>query len=100
MSANHRFQLAKTVYYLEKTHELLFEQIINLSMAGEYRELQSVFEVGDTFEFSMEHFDDMQDADVNKLRRLCKKSEKMLFHLIEKYQLTDEEVEEARELVE
>ena len=78
-----REHIIETINNLIDARELIFEQIVNLSMSNEYEYLQEVFEEGDHYEFSLNHFENMEDVNVQKLVRLCKLNEETVFTIMD-----------------
>ncbi|TVP43072.1 MAG: hypothetical protein EA341_18775 [Mongoliibacter sp.] len=71
---NYKSNLELVLKNLEKQHQELIYGIINLGLAGEFHEIDEAFEVGDTFEFSVEMFENSNDINVNLLFELLEKN--------------------------
>ncbi len=65
-------QLLQTVDKLFELRHDVFTQVINLSMAGEMKEVDDAFEAGDEYQFELESFEEGSDANVNLLVDLVK----------------------------
>ena len=48
-------------------------------MSNEYSHLKEVFEIGDVYSFSLGNFEDMKDVNVQKMEKLCRKTEEFFF---------------------
>ncbi len=70
---NYKSNLELVLKNLEKQHQELIYGI-NLGLAGEFQEIDQAFEFGDTFEFSVEMFEDSNDTNVNLLFELLEKN--------------------------
>ena len=83
MKLTYREQIIQTLNNLIETREIIFEQIVNLAMSNEYSGLHNTFEIGETYNFTLNHFKKMEDINVRKIVTLCKNSEKTidLLHL-------------------
>lgn len=79
----------------ELMHEraIVFTQILNLAMFGEMKEINNQFETGETFQFELAHFEDLTDANVQKLISLFKKIDQTILSLINLNAITNEELE-------
>ena len=52
---------------LREVHEELLTRIINIGMAGDFAEVNAIFEAGDEFQFDLEMFRDTEDLNLQKL---------------------------------
>lgn len=50
-------------------------------MSNEFRHLKDAFDQGDVYSFSLNHFEDMEDVNVQKMVKLCKKPKKLFLQL-------------------
>jgi hypothetical protein len=55
---SYKENIVNTVELLIAFRSELFNQLINLAMSGEMKEIVNGFEIGDTFKFELDHFDD------------------------------------------
>ena len=69
MSHEYRQHLIVGVKELIFLQQQLFSIVLNLLMSGEFQDINSVFETGDTFEFSLEHLKISEDTNVKHLVR-------------------------------
>ena len=83
MNPAYREQIIETINNLIDARELIFEQIVNLAMSNEYAYLQEAFEQGDHYDFSLNHFENMEDVNVQKLVTLCKINEETVFTIMD-----------------
>ena len=63
----YREKIILTYRHLLEVHEELLTRIINVGMAGEFAEVNSVFEAGDEFQFDPEMFRETTDINLLKL---------------------------------
>jgi len=89
----YREQIIETIKSLSNTREIIFEQIVNLAMSNEYGYIQKVFEEGDVYSFSLSHFENMEDANIQNLVSLCKKTEEAFYSIINLNGIKEEEIE-------
>lgn len=82
MKLTYREQIIQTLNNLIETREIIFEQIVNLAMSNEYSGLHNTFEIGETYNFTLNHFKKMEDINVRKMVTLCKNSEKTIFAIM------------------
>ncbi|QBQ40866.1 hypothetical protein [Sphingobacterium psychroaquaticum] len=68
----YRNRVIETLHLLEDIRTQVFVQLVNLASDGEMRETMELFEDGDYYTFELEHFENLSDANVNKLLSLCK----------------------------
>lgn len=52
-------------------------------MSNEFDHLKDTFDESDIYTFSLKHFENMEDANVQKLVRLCKNTEKTVFTIMD-----------------
>lgn len=83
MKVTYREQTIETINNLIKAREIIFEQIINLAMSNEYDHLKETFDEGDIYTFSLKHFENMEDVNVQKLVRLCRNTENTVFTIMD-----------------
>ena len=83
MNPAYREQIIETINNLIEARQLIFEQIVNLAMSNEYKYLQDAFEQGDLYDFCLNHFENMEDVNVQKLVSLCKINEETVFTIID-----------------
>lgn len=86
-------EIILVVKNLIETREIIFSQIINLAMNGEMKEIDNVFEIGETYNFTLKHFDNTKDINVKKLVNLCKKTEQTIFTIMDLNGINENEIE-------
>lgn len=92
MELTYREQIIQTINNLIEARNIIFEQIVNLAMSSEYKYLQDAFEQGDTYNFSLNHFEKMDDINVQKLVKLCRKTEDTVFTIMDLSGINQNEV--------
>ncbi len=76
MNQPYKNTIKATIKDLVSIRHDLFTQAINLAMVGELSEVDDVFEVGDVYQFKMEHLENSSDANLALLVELIRKIEK------------------------
>jgi len=69
----YRRYLKKTINVLSDSEVQLFEATLNLLMTGELREINEVFEIGDDYEFNINHFKMSDDINIKQMCVLIEK---------------------------
>lgn len=82
MKLTYREQIIETLNNLIETREIIFTQIINLAMSNEYKDLHKTFEIGEKYNFTLNHFKKMEDINIRKMVSLCKNTEKVIFTIM------------------
>ena len=72
MQKDYRHYIIKTLETLEDSHGYIFAELLNLASTGEMKDIMSAFEEGDMYDFKYEHFEDLQDANIQKLLAVLK----------------------------
>lgn len=49
----------------------IFDNIVNLAMSGELSHLANAVDIGEKYEFKMNHFRNLEDKNVNTLIKIC-----------------------------
>lgn len=49
----------------------IFDNIVNLAMSGELSHLADAVDIGEKYEFKMNHFRNLEDKNVNTLIKIC-----------------------------
>lgn len=62
----------ETIEMLEQIENEVFTGMVNLGMGGVYTEIAESFEVGDSYDFELEMFEDTSDNNLNVLVKLVK----------------------------
>ena len=94
MSTSYRNKIILTYRALLETHEELMERIINVGMTGQYAEINSCFEKGDSFKFDLEMFRDSKDQNLQLLLELFDELENVMNTLANVNGITEEELED------
>ena len=81
MKPTYREQIIETINNLIVARNIIFEQILNLAMSNEFSHLKDTFDQGDVYSFSLNHFEDIEDVNVQKMVKLCKKPKKLFLQL-------------------
>ncbi|WP_144282156.1 hypothetical protein [Chryseobacterium echinoideorum] len=92
MELTYREQIIESINKLIETRYTIFEQIINLAMSNEFSHLKDVFDQGDIYSFSLNHFEDVEDVNVQKMIVLCKKTEEIIFTIMDLNGINENEV--------
>jgi len=78
--------------YLLESYEHTFNSALILAMEGELKEINSAFEIGDTYTFQEDHLNDIKDINVINLLALRKKIEDSLNTMANINAITEEEL--------
>jgi len=92
MELTYREQIIETINNLIEARNIIFEQIINLAMSNEFSHLKDAFDQGDVYSFSLNHFEDMEDVNVQKMVNLCRKTEETVFTIMDLNGISENEV--------
>jgi hypothetical protein len=68
----YRNSLISSVENLKTARQQLFVNLVNLAMNNEMQEISEAFEIGETYDFSLEHFEHSKDVNVQKLSALIR----------------------------
>jgi hypothetical protein len=96
MNIEYREQLVKTVDYLIEVRHILFNNSLNLAMKNDLKEIDEVFDIGETYVFSLNHLDNSSDINLQKVVDLIKNIEKTVDSLININVIKDEELTNER----
>lgn len=88
----YREQIIRTINNLIEARQIIFEQIVNLAMSNELEHLQDAFAEGDVYSFSLKHFENLEDVNIQNLIKLCKVTEKTIFSIMNINGIEDKEV--------
>lgn len=86
-----RERMIEVVNTLIETRENIFEHIVNIGMSTDFSEIQSVFQLGDSYTFTLEQFEDTTDQNLIKL---CRKIETTIAETLTLNAIDDDEVNE------
>jgi hypothetical protein len=92
MELTYREQIIETINNLIESRNIIFEQILNLAMSNEFSHLKDAFDQGDVYSFSLNHFEDMEDVNVQKMVNLCRKTEETVFTIMDLNGINENEV--------
>ena len=82
MELTYREQIIQIINNLIEAREIIFEQIVNLAMSNEFKHLQNAFQHGDTYSFSLKHFEKIDEVNIQKLVKLCRFTESTVFTMM------------------
>lgn len=88
----HRKKIIDTIGNLIQARDIIFTEIVNLSMSGEMKHVENAFDIGDEYSFTLDHFEDVKDTNVQKLVTLCKDIEQTIFSVMNINGINDNEV--------
>lgn len=74
-------------------HEKLFTRIICVGMSGELKEIQDAFQVGDSYHFEIEQFQDLEDVNVKQLVNLYDRLEEVMNSIANLNGITEEDLD-------
>ncbi len=74
----YRKNLIKAYKSLLNFQDNLFTDLLNIAMSGELKEINEVFEIGDTYNFNIEHLKGTNDTNLNKLLELYNQLENLM----------------------
>lgn len=80
---SHKIQIIETLENLSEARNIVFTQIVNLSLTGELKEIENTFDIGDKYSFNLKQFENTKDINVKKLVKLCKKIEETFFTIMD-----------------
>lgn len=92
MNNNYREIIIQLLQELDNSYGCLFAELLNLASLGEMKDVLGVFEEGDTYEFKIEHFDDLKDPNIQKLLVLLKSIDKTFEELKQDNNILSEEI--------
>lgn len=68
----YREQIIESINELWIARNKVFACIVTMAMSNDFKELDEAFEIGEVFEFQYAHFEDLEDANIQKMIELCK----------------------------
>lgn len=86
-------QIIQTINTLVECDTMIFTEGLNLLMNNELKEIQDAFEVGDIYEFSINHFEDSTDTNVQLILKTIKEIRTTINSLQNLNLIKDEEIE-------
>lgn len=75
---NYKEFILETAVNLVEIRHQLFENLLNIAMSNELSDINEVFEMGDTYTFELNHFNNSSDVNVNLIVDLIKDVEKTI----------------------
>ncbi|SHG30812.1 hypothetical protein SAMN05444483_10898 [Salegentibacter echinorum] len=90
----YREKIILTYKHLLKVHEELLTRIINVGMTGEYAEINTVFEPGDTYKFDLDQFRGTEDTNLKILIGFFDELENMMNSLVNINAITENDLED------
>ncbi len=91
--SDHRKQIIESIDNLVEARDIIFTQIVNLAMSGEMKHLESAFDMGDKYNFTLNHFETVDDPNVKELVSLCRSAEETIFTLMDLNGISENEVD-------
>ena len=92
MNLTYREQIIEKINNSIEAREIVFEQIINLAMSNEFSHLKDTFDLNDVYSFSLKHFENVEDINVQKMVKLCKKTEETIFTIMDLNGINNNEI--------
>lgn len=89
---SNREQIIDSIKNLIEIREIIFEQIVNIAMSSAYKDLDTVFEVGDQYNFSIKQFEDLKDVNVQKFVKYFKRTDELIASLLNINAIQEEEL--------
>ena len=86
----YRIRLVESINALIYFQGQIFSDALNLLMANEMKEIDEVFEKGDTYEFNIDHLKLSDDANVNQLVKSIELLRESVEILMNSNNITDE----------
>lgn len=90
----YREDIIEALNALIYAREKIFERIVNLGMSGDFKEIQRVFQVGDSYTFTLEQFEDTTDVNLQKMIAVCRHIETTIFETLAFNEIDEDEVNE------
>ncbi len=70
-----------------------FDNVIELAMKGEMQHLNNIVDIGEIYEFKIDHFRDVKDPNVKLLVEICDLLETKITLLINRHEISLEELD-------
>ena len=96
MNEDYRKSLIETVNHLIKMRHDLFDDAMGIAMNNELKEIDEAFEVGDTYEFKIEHIDNSDDVSLQKVVDLIKEIQTAVDFITKTNNIEDSELDQER----
>ena len=91
----YRKRLIDTINILLESEEQLFSATVQLLMSGELKEIDEVFDVGDVYEFNLNHFKTSYDINVKQISGLIEQMRGTVEFLMNVNKIKDNDLIEA-----
>lgn len=78
----YREQVIDSINSLIDARQTIFNQIVDFALSNEFNDINDAFDVGDTYSFSLIHFEDAKDINLVKLIEICESIEQTTFTLM------------------
>lgn len=88
-----REQVVTAIQDLIDYRHIVFGNIVNIALKGELHHLDGAVDIGETYEFKMNHFRGLDDINVNRLIKLCEVIDENIFLMMEDNDIDLNEVE-------
>ena len=89
---DYRTTVIKALEVLVDARGYIFAEVLNLASKGEMYDVMSVFEEGDSYDFELAHFENMEDKNIDKLINLCKHIESVYEQIKDDNNILSEEI--------
>lgn len=89
----YRKNLIDAYKVLISIREKLFTEALNIAMAGELKEINDVFEIGDVYSFEIDHLRNTNDINLNKLLELHEKLDDLMNSIVNINAIKESELE-------
>ncbi len=93
MDSTYRDTIIECLKYLTEVRENFFSKIINIEMAGDLKEINEVFSIGDVFQFELAHLETSNDSNVQRFTGLFKLLDKTIDTTMNLNSISDEDIE-------
>jgi hypothetical protein len=93
MSKLYKENLIETINTLVQCESMIFSSAVNLLMNGELKEIDKVFEVGEIYEFNINHFETSTDINIQYLTKVLKSVKNTIESLQNINAINDDEVD-------
>ena len=89
---NYRFTIIEAINYLNEVKNNLYLKMVNVAMAGEMNDVDSIFEEGDMIKVRIADLKNLNDDNIHALHRQYKVTEEIIDYLIERNEIEDSEL--------
>jgi hypothetical protein len=92
--STYKEKIILTYRHLIEVHEELLTRIINLGMAGDYAEVNEIFEEWESFKFDLEMFRTTEDQNLQKLFSIFDDLEDLMNYLVNINGITEKQIDD------